>query len=86
MNKKGQANDTAILLSIIIFQTFILICLGFLNVSDSEISTINSGSELFSFGNIISNIQILGWGNLLIFTPLFIGLGYIIARLIRGGG
>lgn len=84
-NKKAQvATDTPILLGIIVFQSFVILGLGFLNFSD--ITQTNSGSELFSFGNIITSISLLGWGNTLIFFPLEIALIYIIAKLIRGGG
>jgi hypothetical protein len=48
--------------------------------------TTNSPSNIFSFGNIITNIELLGWGNTLIFTPLEVCIAYIIAKLIRGGG
>jgi hypothetical protein len=84
-NKKGQTStDTPIILSILVFQAFVILCLGFLNVKDSEVTT--SGNVLFSFGNIISSISVLGWGNAIIFAPLIICLGYILAKLIRGGG
>lgn len=85
MNKKAQTStDTPIILSIIVFQAFVVLGLGFLNVTD--ITTTNSGTSLFSFGNIINSIKLLGWGNTLIFAPLEISLFYIIAKLVRGGG
>jgi hypothetical protein len=98
--KKAQAGtDTVIILSILSFQTFIILCLGFLSTTQTTyvgsdnisfnitgVSTISSGNRLFSFGNIISNISELGWGNSLLFTPLLICIGYIVAKLIRGGG
>lgn len=91
MNKAQVSTDTPIILSIIVFQTFIIIMLGFLNIN---IATKNVTGELnlpllphISFTqNIITNITLLGWGNLLIFLPLEICLGYIILKLIRGGG
>jgi hypothetical protein len=87
MNKKAQTStDTPIILSILVFQTFVVLMLGFLNVSSTEIVSTNTGNALFSFGNIISNISYLGWGNILIFSPLIICLIYIIAKLVRGGG
>lgn len=97
-NKKAQvATDTPIILSILAFQAFIILCLGFLTIitvsnNPDSISmntsgiTTNSPSNIFSFGNIITNIELLGWGNTLIFTPLGVCIAYIIAKLIRGGG
>jgi len=85
MNKKGQvATDTPILLSIFVFQAFVLLSLGFLNITD--VTTVSSGTILFSFGNIINSIALLGWGNTLLFAPITLCVIYIIAKLIRGGG
>ena len=88
MNKKGQLTDTVILMSMIIFQSFTVICLGFLNVSENDITTTTYDNPIVSsfVVNVISNIGQLGWGNLLIFLPLEVGLIYIIAKLVRGGG
>lgn len=84
MNKKGQTStDTPIILSILVFQAFIIIMLGFLNV-DSNNNDVSV--PLFSFDNIITSISELGWFNTIIFAPLIICLGYILAKLIRGGG
>jgi hypothetical protein len=82
--KNGQAStDTVIIFSILIFNGFLVLSLGFLNIDYEEN---NISDVLFSFGNIISNIIELGWGNILLFAPLIICLGYILAKLIRGGG
>jgi len=90
-NKKGQSlSDATILLGIIVFQAFIIICLGFLNVEQVNYAgNLTSNiviSSFFSLPNIITSITVLGWGNLLIFAPLEVILIYIIAKLIRGGG
>ena len=87
-NKKGQTStDTPILLSIVVFQAFILICLGFLDMNENDITLNTYGGGIINFiFNMISNIAVLSWGNLLIFAPLGIALTYIIAKLIRGGG
>lgn len=83
MNKKGQvATDTPILIWLVVFQAFIITMLGLLNITPETQSV---GIANFT-QNIITNLSILGWGNLLIFLPLEIALGYIIAKLIRGGG
>jgi hypothetical protein len=87
--KKAQTStDTPIILSILVFQAFIIICLGFLNINNNEITTTTHENTLwgFSITNIITNISILGWGNLLIFVPIEICIIYIIAKLFRGGG
>ena len=91
-NKKGQTStDTPIIISIFTFQIFIIIMLGFLDINtDTKDVGLNADIPLighigFAY-NIITNISILGWGNLLLFTPSIIALAYIIAKLIRGGG
>ena len=84
INKKGQANDTAILIGIFVFQAFLIMALRFLNVNTE---TQEVGSEDISFtSNIVTNIILLGWFNAILFTPLLAGVTYIIAKLIRGGG
>ena len=85
MNKKAQAaTDTPIIISIFTFQSFIIVALGFLNITpDNQVI----GSDLINFTqNIVNNISYLGWANTIIFTPLIIAITYIIAKLIRGGG
>jgi len=84
--KNGQVStDTPILLSIIVFQIFIITCLGFLDISENYVTYQGFGSETIGFfQNIIINISYLGWGNTLIFLPLIICLSYIIAKFIRG--
>lgn len=83
-NKKAQTStDTPIILSILVFQAFVLLGLGFLNVPTTDVGI---NDALFSFGNIINAIELLGWGNSLLFAPLVICIGYILAKLIRGGG
>lgn len=107
MKKAQVSTDTPIILFILVFQTFVILALGFLNITNTSVespnitsyseittysnstttvTTTNTGNSLFSIGNIISNIKILGWGNSLIFAPLIIVIIYIIAKLIRGGG
>lgn len=79
--KKAQT-DTAIIISIIAFQAVIILGLGFLSITPDTQSV-----GAFSFTeNLVTNIELLGWANALIFTPLVVGFIYIIARLIRGGG
>jgi hypothetical protein len=79
---KAQSSDTPILLTILVFQAFIIVGLGFLELT-SESQTIGA----FSFStNIINNIALLGWGNSILFAPLIICVIYIVAKLIRGGG
>ena len=87
-NKKAQtATDTPILLTIIVFQAFIILCLGWLNLTESDVSTVTHGSGLINFTvNIVTNIGLLGWGNAILFAPLEVCIIYIIAKLIRGGG
>lgn len=86
MNKKAQATDTPIILGILVFQAFIIICLGFLTMYNNEVKTSDNGSDLINFKiNIITNIKAFGWGNTLIFAPLEICIVYIIAKLVRGG-
>ena len=83
-NKKAQS-EVAILITILAFQIFIITALGFINITPET----NSYSEPitgFSFLNIITSISVLGWANILIFSPLISGLVYIVARLVRGGG
>lgn len=81
--KKGQTStDTPIILSIFAFQAFLVVMLGFLNITPETQSVTGFGFTQ----NIISNISLLGWGNTILFTPLVVGLGYIILKLIRGGG
>jgi hypothetical protein len=87
-NKKAQS-EAGILLLILVFQAFVIISLGFLNITNDtdDITTTNYDSGLGDFVvNIITNIKLLGWGNTLLFAPLTITIIYIIARLIRGGG
>jgi hypothetical protein len=84
MYKKAQvATDTPILLSIFVFQAFVILSLGFLNVSYTKQT---ADTSLFNFGNIITSIAELGWGNTLLFAPIGLCVIYIIAKLIRGGG
>lgn len=83
MNNKGQtATDTPIIIYIVVFQVFVITMLGFLNITP-ETQTV--GALNFT-QNIITNLSIIGWGNLLVFFPLEVALGYIIVKLIRGGG
>ena len=86
-------SDTQIIIAIVAFQTFIILSLGFLNVGyvegSQQVTTVDSGVEIFNvnFGfNLMTNITALGAFNVLIFSPLLVGVGYIIAKLIRGGG
>ena len=86
-------SDTQILIAIVAFQTFIVLSLGFLNVGyidgAQEVTTVDTDVEVFNinFGfNLMNNISALGAFNVLIFSPLIVGVGYIIAKLIRGGG
>jgi hypothetical protein len=90
INRKAQS-ETAVIIGILSFQAFIIVCLGFINISATtegiggDVSIV--GIPLFNWGtSLISNIALLGWANLIIFAPLIAGLVYIIARLIRGGG
>ena len=99
--KKAQTStDTPILISIIAFQAFIILALGFLNVNYASQKSINSTSinatyqiqtynvplTNLSITNIITNISYLGFANVLIFSPIIGAIIYIIAKLIRGGG
>ena len=88
-----MSEDTGIIMGIIAFQAVIILCLGFLQVSyveiGNDVATVDTTVEIFnvSFGqNLITNISSLGFLNVLIFSPLIAGFGYIIAKLIRGGG
>lgn len=91
MNKKAQS-DTAVILFILVFQAFLIISLGFLNIdtTEEEVGTDSLGVVGLitpSFNqNVINNIEQLGVWNTLIFAPLIIVLIYIIAKLVRGGG
>lgn len=96
--KKAQTStDTPIILSILVFQAFIIIMLGFLNVNteNNSVDSINANSTgvttntpttIFNIGSIIHSIKILGWFNTILFIPLEVIIGYIIVKLIRGGG
>ena len=81
MNTKGQSTDTPILLTIVVFQAFVLICLGFLDVTAT---TVVADTHLGFSQTVISNLAVLGWGNLLVFTPMLVCIVYIIAKFIRG--
>ena len=73
--RKGQtATDTPIILTIVVFNAFIILSLGFLNINNSDsIKTQTYGSGLINFSqNIVTNISLLGWGNALLFTPLVV--------------
>jgi hypothetical protein len=91
MNKKAQS-EAGLLLTLLVFQAVIIVFLGFLELTteQNEVGTPTLNLGLFSvpkFGfNIISNIAQLGWFNLIIFVPISIVVGYIVARIIRGGG
>ena len=86
MKKAQVSTDTPIVLTILVFQTFVVTALGFLTIANEDVTATNAKNIFFSFGNIVNNIAILGWGNALIFAPLIIVLLYILAKLIRGGG
>lgn len=90
--KKSQVStDTPIIISIIAFQTLIIVCLGIIQIDPvtetigKEVDILGLGTVGFTY-NIINNISYLGWANSLIFTPLIFGLLYIVLKLIRGGG
>ena len=86
MNNKAQtATDTPIILSILVFQAFVILMLGFININDSTNTVVGSNTINFT-QNILTNIKLLGWGNSLIFAPLLVCIIYIVAKLIRGGG
>lgn len=81
INKRAQT-DSSIILSILVFQAFIIIALGFLDTTPTTVEVTGSG-----FGqNIITNIAALGWFNAILFIPIYVVIGYIILKLIRGGG
>lgn len=96
MNKGQVSTDTPIIFSIFVFQAFVIIMIGFIpiyNVTDIKYNESNATVNLpgvlpdMSFGQkILTNIAILGWGNLIIFAPLEVCFIYIIAKLLRGGG
>jgi hypothetical protein len=90
--KKAQS-EAGIILSILVFQAFIIVFLGFINITipydtedvGGEISIV--GIPLTSWGStLINNISVLGWANAIIFAPATLCLTYIIVRLFRGGG
>lgn len=85
INKKGQT-DSALILIILCFQAFIIVSLGFLDSTDSQITYEEHDSFLGFSVNIINNLSLLGWGNTLIFAPIEICIIYIVIKLIRGGG
>lgn len=90
-NKAQVSTDTPIVISLFAFQAIILLGLGFLNIDQKQqdvgTNFTYTGFDIINFkNNVISNISELGWGNALIFTPFLIGIGYIVAKLIRGGG
>lgn len=86
-------NDTGLIIGIVAFQAVIIICLGFLQIetesSGYNATILNTGLEVFNLNftqNLITNISSLGFANILIFSPLIAGIGYVIVKLIRGGG
>ena len=87
MHKKAQS-EVGVIIFVLVFQIFLITMLGFLNINPEtrDIGTFE-GVKIIEFGtNIVFNIAELGWFNLILFTPLWVTIVYIIIRLVRGGG
>jgi hypothetical protein len=84
MKYKKSQSDVSFILGVLVFNAFVILALGFLNINnDNNVTTETHGLEAFSM-NIISNITLLGWGNTLIFTPLILCIIYLVGKFIRG--